>query len=157
MLLKFSEFLENIAFKIRQKALYFELKYYIKNKKTYLKDINRYTRGIGKTYTLIQLAKKNKCPIVVPNHIMADYIKGECKHRNIKNIELIICNNSMRGRKLKLVLCEEGIDYKYINEVLKPTSSCVVGFYNNDMVYNNVIDRRNSKIFKKEYNCEWIG
>lgn len=159
MLLKFSKFLNNIAFKIRQKALYFELKYYIKIGSTYIKPIYYHTRGIGKTFTLIQLAKKYRCPIAIPNYSMGEYIKSECKHRNIKNIELIVCNNSdsMRGKRLKLILCEEGICQEYINEILKPMSNCVVGFYNNDTVYNNAINCRNSKMFAKEYKCEWIG
>jgi hypothetical protein len=149
MLLKFSKFLENLAFKIRQRALYFELKYYIKIGSTYIKPVNYYTRGIGKTFTLIQLAKKFKCPIAVPNHGTAKYIKGVCKEHKIKNIETFVCNDSMRGRRLELVLCEEGINYEYINEVLKPMSDCVIGFYNS-MYFNNESD------FKREYACDWI-
>jgi len=158
MLLKISKFLNNIAFKIRQKALYFELKYYIKQNSTYIKPISYYTRGIGKTHTLIQLAKKYKCPIAVPNQRMAKYIKGECKYKKIKSPELIICDNSMRGKRLELVLCEEGINNEYINQILKPISNCVVGYYNYDMDYYNIKKHSNNEIkFQTEYKCEWIG
>lgn len=144
MYLKLSKLLERISFKLKQQALYFELKHYIKNKKTYFKTVHYYTRGIGKTYTLIKLAKKFKCPIVVPNKAMEGHIQSLCKKFKIKNIEVIICGYPSKGKKYDLILCEEGLDFKLINEVLKPMSKCLVGF---------IGDKEN---FKKEYECIWI-
>jgi hypothetical protein len=46
MYLKLSKLLEILAFKFRQKSLYFELKHYLKNNESYLKKIHYW----GKSY-----------------------------------------------------------------------------------------------------------
>lgn len=132
MYLKLSKWIENIAFKLRQKALYFELKYYIKNKQTYLKPVHYYMRGIGKTFTLIQLAKKYKCPIATPTSISGDYIKRICKKYNIKSIEIIPCSHELRGKRYEKILCDEGIKRNFLNEVLMPMCKQIIGFVNID-------------------------
>ena len=63
MNLKISKLCEILAFKFGQKSLYFELKHYIKNNESHFRRIHYWERAMGKTYTLIKLANKFKCPI----------------------------------------------------------------------------------------------
>ncbi len=128
MNLKISNLLNKVAFKLRQKALYFELKHYIVCKKSYLKHIHSYERSIGKTYSLIQLAHKYNCPIVVKFKSQGDLIKKMSRDLFKKDIEVMCANDDIRGRKFELVLCEEGLDVNFVNEVLRPMSECVVGY-----------------------------
>jgi len=148
MLLKLSKLLEILAFKLRQKSLYFELKHYLKSNQSYFKRIHYYERGMGKTYSLIKLAKKFKCPIAVKTESSVNYIRRMCRDLHIKDIQIIPCNNSFRGRKFDKILCEEDIDEDFINEVLKPACKCLVGYMNID-TYNN------KNKFKQEYECIW--
>lgn len=150
MYLKISKWLEIIAFKTRQKSLYFELKHYIKSNQSYFRKVRYWERGMGKTYSLIKLAHKFKYPIAVANERMAMYIKNKCREFKIKDVDIIVCNNSIRGRKYKKILFEEGIDMDYINEILTPMCECLVGYINPDTYSNK------SK-FKQEYECKWIG
>jgi len=152
MLLKISKWLEIIAFKTRQKSLYFELKHYIKNNQSYFRKTHYWERGMGKSYTLVKLAKKFKCPIVVSNEGSKYYIQRLAQKLHIKNINIITCNQSHRGKKYDIILCEEGIDEDFIHEVLKPISNCLVGYINMDVYHNT----KNQKSFQREYECTWI-
>lgn len=152
MNLKLSKWCEIIGYKLRQKSLYFELKYYMKNNQSYFRRIRYWERGIGKTYSLIKLSQKFKCPIAVPNIIVGEYIKRLAHNLHIYNINIILCNQTSRGRKYDKILCEEGINENFINEILKPMSQCLVGYVNMDLYYHN-----NEKKFQREYQCEWIG
>lgn len=128
MYLKISKFLENLAFKIRQKALYFELKHYIKSGEDYLKPVFYCTRSIGKTYTLIQLAYKFKCPIIVSTMSMGKYIERLAKEMH-KKVEVFGCNGySLHGKRFKLALCEEGIDNISMQEIIRPMCKQIVGY-----------------------------
>ena len=133
MLLKISKLLYDIAFKIRSKSLYLELKYFINKKQSYLKDINYYDRGIGKSYNLIKLAVKYKCPIFISNHKMESYIKSLAykilnrkKYNKLKTI--VINNYGARGRRYKLGLAEEGFKESDINGIIKPMVTTLVGY-----------------------------
>jgi len=150
MYLKISKWLEIIAFKARQKSLYFELKHYIKNNETYFRRVHYWERGMGKTYTLVKLANKFKCPIAVQSEMSAIYIKRMCRDLKIKNIIIIPCNNSIKGKRFERILCEEGIDVEFINEVLKSMCKYLIG-------YNNVDIYSNKNNFQQEYECKWIG
>lgn len=132
MYLKLSKLLEILAFKFRQKSLYFELKHYIKNNESYFRRIHYWERGIGKTYSLIKLAHKFECPIVVPSQTTGLYIQRMCRDLNINNVQIIYPKESIMGRKYDKILCEEGINIKFINDVLKPRCKCVVGFINHE-------------------------
>ena len=149
MYLKLSKLLEILAFKFRQKSLYFELKHYLKNNESYLKEIHYWERAIGKTYTLVKLAHKFKCPIIVPSQTTGLHIQRMCRDLNINNIQIIYPNESIRGKKYDKILCEEGADIEFINRKLKLECKCVVGFVNVDDLYckNN---------FSQEYDCTWI-
>lgn len=130
MYLRISKFLETLSFKLRQKALYFELKHYIKQGENYIKPVHSYNRGIGKTYTLIQLAKKYKCPIIVGTRSMEDFIKRLSRDEFNFKVEVFIANNPSRiyGKRFKLALCEEGIDRRMLNEIIRPMCKQIIGY-----------------------------
>lgn len=125
MLLKISEFLEIVSLKLRQKAIYYELKHYIKKRKTYLKPIHYYNRGIGKTYSLVKLSKKYKCPILVCNENYRSIIKRFDKKGKI---QVVTTKNFDIGMKFDLLLCDEQIDISFIENVVSPRCKCIVGF-----------------------------
>lgn len=129
MYLKISKFLENLAFKLRQKSLYYELKNYIIKDKNYIKPVYEFRdRCIGKTYTLIQLAYKYKCPIITPTIQMAKYIEKIAAKMN-KPVEVFGCSTCrLRGKTYNLVLCEEGIDDSIIDELIRPMCKQIVGY-----------------------------
>jgi len=150
MYLLLSKWLEGFAFILTQKSLYFELKHYIKKKETYFKSLHYYSRGIGKTFTLIKLAKKYKCPIAVSTNSSIMHIKNMCKKHNIKeDIELIPCSYMTRGKRREVILCDEGISQEFLNEVLKPMCNHLIGFIDKDS-YSNQLK------FEREYKSEWI-
>jgi hypothetical protein len=128
--LKLSSFLEKLAFKAKQKALYFELKHFIAKKQSYFLKIRKWQRCIGKTYTLIQLAHKYNATIVVPNYNCGKNIKTMSKNIFKKDINVIVVNECLRGKRYNIVLLEEGIKKDYISEILIPVSKCVVGYIN---------------------------
>ena len=68
--------MHNLIIKFRRKLLYYRLKYYIKRKKSKILklDGSKY-RGIGKTYTLLQLGKEFQIPVLYPNLIARDNAK----------------------------------------------------------------------------------
>lgn len=148
MLLKISKWLETLAFKFRQKSLYFELKHYLKNNQSYFRRIHYWEKRMGKTYTLVKLAKKFKYPIAVPNQSTADYIRRLSRDLKIKDIKIIPCNTSVIGKRFDKILCEEGINEDFIHEVLKPMSKCLIGYVNTD-IYSN------KQKFQQEYECDW--
>ncbi len=148
MYLKLSKLLEILAFKFRQKSLYFELKHYIKNNESYFRRIHYWERGIGKTYSLVKLASKFKCPIAVPYETTRKYIQRMCKDLHINNVQIILCNESIKGKRFDTILCEEGIDVEFINDVLKPMCKNLIGFIR--------VDDFNKNNFKQEYKCSWI-
>ncbi len=147
MYLKLSKWLEKIAFKIKQKALYFELKHYIKKKISYLKPIHETDRRIAKTYTLLQLAHKYKCPIVVPNQICSNYIKDMSRKVFKKDVEIIIPNPRQKGKRFNILLIEEGIPKEKISKILTPMTDVLVGY---------ILPAFIEEQFKREYECSWI-
>lgn len=126
MLLKLSKFFSMLALKCNQKSLYFELEHYIKNKQSYLKPISAWMRGIGKTYTLVKLARKYKCPIVVGRSALKLYVLGLAGK---KPIQVFAVNEDLRGYpKYDLVLCDEIMDDETLEKVVKPMANIVVGY-----------------------------
>lgn len=149
MFIKISKWCEILGFKFRQKSLYFELRHYIKNRISYFRKVHYWERGMGKTYSLVKLAKKFKCPIAVPTQMAGYNIQRIVRDLKIKNLVVIPCDNSILGKRYDLILCEEGIDIDFIQEVLKPMTKCLIGYENVDM-YNN------KNKFQQEYDCKWI-
>lgn len=129
MLLKFSKWLEIIAFKLKQKSIYFELKHHIKiGNPFYLMHTHYWTRGIGKSYTLLQLAHKYKCPIVVGTDRMGKNLRLLNRKCFKKDIQYIVANNHMMGKRFDLLLCEEGVDRNLLGEVIRPMCKQLIGF-----------------------------
>ena len=149
MYLKLSNLLESLAFRFKQKSLYFELKHYLKNNESYLKKTHYWERAIGKTYTLVKLASKFKCPIAVPYETTRRYIQRMCKDLHINNVQIISCNESIKGKRYDKILCEEGIDIEFINNVLKSMCKSLVGFIRIDDLFSK-------NDFLQEYDCTWI-
>jgi len=125
MYLKLSKWLWSIMFVLRQKSLYYELKHYIHNKESYFKRIDERDRGIGKTYTLIKLAKKYKCPIIVGNSRTKDYILS----RISKKADVLIANEYLIGKKFDVALCDEGISIDVINQIVRPMVNVLIGYW----------------------------
>lgn len=128
MYLKISKFLEKLSFKLRQKGLYFELKHYIVKGESHLTPTYNYTRGIGKTYTLLQLAHKYDCPIVVRDNRDARRIADESQYMFNKPVKTIVASDRCRGMRYSLLLCEQGIDNRLIHEVIRPMCKQIVGY-----------------------------
>ncbi len=149
MYLKLSELLEKIAFILKSKSIYYELQHYLKRNQTYIKETSYYERGVGKTYSLVKLAHKFKCPIIVPSQTTGLHIQRMCRDLNINNIQIIYPHESIIGKKYDKILCEEGVDIEFINGELKSKCKCIVGFVNvDDLCYKNN--------FPQEYKCTWI-
>ena len=71
-----------------------------------------------------------------------------CKDLHINNVQIILCNESIKGKRFDTILCEEGIDVEFINDVLKPMCKNLIGFIR--------VDDFNKNNFKQEYKCSWI-
>lgn len=126
MYLKLSKWLWSVMFSLRQKSLYYELKHYICKRHSYLKSIDGRNRGIGKTYTLIKLAQKYKCPILVGGQHTKEYILSMCN----KKVDVMIADDSLRSKRFDMVLCDEGIDSDVIKNIVKPRANVVIGYRN---------------------------
>jgi hypothetical protein len=140
MLLNISGLLYRISFKLRSLSLYYELKHYITNKQTYIKFTNSHDRNIGKTYNIIKLAIKYKCPIFVSNNGMKKFLLDTARDEFNKNITVYILskdsrNEMWRKRNQPLALIEEGtIDEgadDFINRYeLTSYYKCIIGYKN---------------------------
>jgi hypothetical protein len=128
MYLKISKFLEKLSFKLRQKGLYYEFKHYVILGENHFMKVYDYNRGIGKSFTLLQLAHKYKCPIIVSNRRCLEYLSRLNRDHFKKSVKIIVANDNCRGRRYNLVLCEEGIDNRLIHEVIIPSCKQVIGF-----------------------------
>ena len=81
--MKFYERLENLAFKLRSKALYYELKYYVERKTPHIRTFHRWDgRGIGKTYSLMKISGKYRIPVLEPVGIARQYLPRVYKKFN---------------------------------------------------------------------------
>jgi hypothetical protein len=120
MYLKISKLLETISFKLRQKALYFELKHHILSDKTYIRPVYSHERGIGKTHTLIELSHKLDIPIAAPNRKYMDYVMKLSKDKYGQPVEIFVADYIKgRGKRYHTVLCEEGISLDNMNFLLR--------------------------------------
>lgn len=128
MYLKISKFLERLSFKLRQKAIYFELKHYIFSDEDYLKPVYSYTRGIGKTHTLIQLAHKLDIPIAVPFRKQEIYIKVISKDMYGYPVEVFTANECSKGKRYYTILCEEGISKEKLHQIIRPMCKQIIGY-----------------------------
>jgi hypothetical protein len=135
MSLKISKLLKGISFKFRSWSLYYELKYYIKNKQSYFKGLHETDRGIGKTYNLIKLAIKYKCPIYARDSMNCNFIWSEARRVFKKDIVVYTLSKHEQTIPLcyvkePLALIEEGIDNNLIEQKILPYYNCIVGYKN---------------------------
>ena len=84
----------------------------------------------------------------MPYETTRRYIQRMCKDLHINNVQIILCNESIKGKRFDTILCEEGIDVEFINDVLKPMCKNLIGFIR--------VDDFNKNNFKQEYECSWI-
>lgn len=125
--------INEISFKISQQIIYDELNYSVKNKWTYFKPITNNQRGIGKTFTLIQLALKYNYPIIIPQENWKWHTLRLCKDHFDKVPEIIIINNlydlqKIRRKKYEVILCEEQVNFNVLQE-LQLRGKILIGFY----------------------------
>lgn len=131
MLLKISKFLETLSFKLRQKALYLELKHYIvATDESYMKKVYDFNRGIGKTYTLVQLSHELDVPIAVPYKSTEKHIQTISKKLYGEPVEIVVANQWTRGKRYHTVLCEEGLSQVQLREIIRPMCKQMVGYIN---------------------------
>ncbi|MBU3186513.1 hypothetical protein [Clostridium estertheticum] len=128
MYLKISRFLEKWSFKFRQKALYYEFKHYIKNGENYFMKVYDRNRNIGKSFTLLQLAHKYKCPIIVGDRKSVEYLLRMDLDNPKKSVRIIVARDNCRGKRFDLALCEEGIPEDLLHEVIIPMCKQVIGY-----------------------------
>jgi len=117
---------------LKQKSIYYELMYYIKNNKTYLKLVGEQDRCTGKTHSLILLALKFNCPIVVSNMHNKRHVEDLARSLSNKSVKIIVVNDELIAKRQAILLCDEGINREIINNILKPISRCLVGFVSYD-------------------------
>jgi hypothetical protein len=129
MYLKISKLLETISFKLRQKALYFELKHNILSGETHIRPIKYWERGIGKTRTLVELSHKLDIPIAVANNSSIKYVQKESMKLYGQPVEIFVADNiRCRGKRYHTVLCEEGIGIDNMNYLLRSMCKQVIGY-----------------------------
>ena len=103
-----------------------ELKYnlYKEIKRGRLLDVNRVERGIGKSYLLSEIAKENDYIIIVRYGNLARMFNKEQDTDRYYTISML---NTLRGKRLKGVLLEEGLTLEEEKEVRRLFN--VVGGY----------------------------
>jgi hypothetical protein len=122
--------LEHINNLLLQKSLYFELLYYIGKKEIYLKPIDYYKDGFGKTKTLLELANKFDIPVVLSSKQQMLYVRNYNKKINNKEVKLFVPDD-LRGHKFSTVLVDEGVLESDIRKYIMPITENIVGFRKN--------------------------
>lgn len=93
--MKFYERLEHWSYLLKSKALYHELKYYVKKRQTHIKQLYGFnSRGIGKTYNLMKISGKYKIPVIEPMGSMADY----AYKMHLKFNPIVLTPSQLKGR-----------------------------------------------------------
>lgn len=104
--MKFYERLESWSYLLRSKALYHELKYYVKKKQTHIKRLYHFnSRGIGKAYNLMKISGKYKIPLIESN-IMSAKLACEC-YRKFQPIVITPIQLEERVKHGSLILVDE--------------------------------------------------
>lgn len=135
---KFSD----LAYWFRYQATYLEMKYHLKQvlngkEEYYIKPIRHYDRNIGKSVALARLSVKYNIPIVVPTQTWKRFIERNIP-RNIPKYfkkgkpETIVASDYLRGQKYKIILMEEKLESRQIDQVNHMCCGTVVGYRNYD-------------------------
>lgn len=140
-IIRLYEKFSNLAYWFRYQATYLEMEYHLKQvlkgkEEYYIKPIRYYDRNIGKSVALARLSVKYNIPIVVPTQTWKRFIERSIP-RNIpkyfkKIPETIVASDYLRGRKYKILLMEERIEDRQIEQINRICCSVVVGYKNYD-------------------------
>lgn len=144
MKLELSKLLYKLSYRLKQKALYLEMSYYVYKAEIkhepvkYFKSLRTNDRGIGKSYVLIKLSLLYGLPIIVPTHMSEKYLNRMAKEKfnSNKQLDIIVANDRCRGRRINTALVEEGVDYRILNAIIYPMCKNIIG-YDNGFYYKS--------------------
>jgi len=118
------------------------MKYHLKQvlrgkEEYYIKSIRHYDRNIGKSVALARLSVKYNIPIVVPTKTWKRFIEYNIPHDipkyfKKKKPETIVASDYLRGQRHKILLMEERLDERQIEQVNNMCHGTVVGYRNYD-------------------------
>lgn len=118
------------------------MKYHLKQvlkgrEEYYIKTIGHYDRNIGKSAALARLSVKYDIPIVVPTQISKKFIEYNIprdipKYFNKKMPVTIMVSDCLRGKRYKVLLMEEGLEDKQIEQLNYMACETVVGYRSYD-------------------------
>lgn len=131
-----------MAYWFRYQATYLEMKYHLKQvlngkEEYYIKPIRHYDRNIGKSAALARLSVKYDIPIVVPTQKWKRFIEYSITHDIPKYFKkkkpvTIVVSDYIRHQKYKILLMEERLKDRQIEQVNRMCCGKVVGYRNYD-------------------------
>lgn len=116
----------------------YHLKQVLKGKEEYyFKPIRHYDRNIGKSTALARLSVKYDIPIVVPTQTWKRFIEYIIPHDipkyfKKKKPKIIVASDYLRGQRYKILLMEERLEGRQIEQVNNICQGTVVGYRNYD-------------------------
>ncbi|MFG6379051.1 MAG: hypothetical protein K1W19_12175 [Lachnospiraceae bacterium] len=131
-----------MAYWFRYQATYLEMKYHLERvlsgkEEYYIKPIKHYDRNIGKSAALARLSVKYNILIAVPTQMWKKFIEYNIP-RNIPKYfkknkpEIIVMSNYLRDQKYKILLMEERLEGRQVEQVNNMCRGTVVGYRNYD-------------------------
>ena len=137
--MKLYQRLEKLAYWLRFRATYHEMKYYLKEvmkgkRDNYFKEITRYDRAIGKTCSLAELSVKYNIPIVVSTHVWKNDIDRNTvlflpRHLRKRKPIVLVANETLYGYHSDILLVDECLSAEQI-ELVKKSCNHIVGYVN---------------------------
>lgn len=99
----------------------------------YIRPIRHYDRNIGKSAALARLSVKYDIPIVVPTQTWKRFIEHNIprdipKHFKKKKPVTIVMSDYIRQQKYKILLMEERLEDRQIEQVNRMCCGKVVGY-----------------------------
>lgn len=135
---KFSD----LAYWFRYQATYLEMKYHLKQvlngkEEYYIKPIRHYDRNIGKSAALARLSAKYNIPIIVPIQTWKRFIEHNIprdipKYFKKNKPVTIVASDYIRQKKYEILLIEEKLEDRQIEQVNRMCCEKVVGYRNYD-------------------------
>ena len=131
-----------MAYWFRYQATYLEMKYHLKQilknqEEYYIKPIRQYDRNIGKSAALARLSVKYDTPIVVPTHTWKRFVECNIPHDIPKYFKkkkpvTIVVSDYLRQQRYEILLMEERLEDRQIEQVNRMSCGRVVGYRNYD-------------------------
>lgn len=131
---------EYLSFWFRYQATYLEMNYHLKQvlkerETSYFKRIGHYDKNIGKSVALARLSAKYDIPIIVPLRCWADTIEKGIpmympKYFKKRKPKCICANECFKGKRYDIMLVEENVDKKCLDEIFAPMTKSFVGYKN---------------------------